>query len=264
MNTFERYQSTRQGLRRFLAGPVKISPSSDSAAIRATVLADGYLRNFTAGLYTKISARLALSPDFPSVELGAGVALGKEWLAGIISSDVVMNDYLDMEIDAQSIPFESESVSNLVLVNAFHHIPDVRRFLSEAERCLVPGGRIVLIDPYWGALATFVYKFLHPEPFSRRQQDWFEERSDRWDSNQALAWIVFVRDRVRFSQLFPKLKVLEIRPIGEIGYLLSGGVYGRTKLRSDPLKKIDIFFENLGPWWNSVRFFALIVIEKEG
>lgn len=262
--SYKRYQSKRQLLRNFVAGPSRIEPSSNPATIRAAVLSDNYLRNFTAGVYQRISRSLALSPEFSSVELGAGVALGKEWLPGLISSDLVLNDFLDMEVDAQIMPFESSSISNFILVNAFHHIPDVSRFLGEAERCLVPGGRIVLVDPYWGAVATVVYKFFHPEPFSRRQKDWFEDRTDRWDSNQALAWIVFVRDSHQFSRSFPKLSVLEIKPFGEVGYLLSGGVYGRTKVPSKSLTKIDEFLEKLGPRWNPMRFFTLIVIEKGG
>lgn len=247
-----------------MAGPLKISPASKPGEVREAIASDEYLHNFTAGVYQKISLRLSEVCGFPAVELGAGVAFGKKWLPGIISSDLVLNEFLDMEIDAQSIPFGDESVGNFVLVNAFHHIPDVGRFLGEAERCLAPGGRIVLVEPYWGGLAAFIYKVFHPEPFSRRQREWYQERSDRWDSNQALAWIVFTRDRVKFSRSFAKLRVLEMRPFGEIGYLVSGGVYGRTKLKSDTLIKIDDFLEKLGSWWNPMRFFALIVIEKEG
>lgn len=224
---------------------------------------DAYLLNFTAAIYQNVNSSLMKDLDAPSIELGAGVALGREWLPELIYSDLVINDFLDTEVDAQKIPFDDKSVSNFVLVNAFHHIPDVGRFLSEAERSLVPGGRIVMVEPYWGALAAFVYRFLHPESFSRRQRDWFQERSDRWDSNQALAWIVFVRDRVRFSQRFSTLGVLEIRPFGEIGYLLSGGVYGRTGVSSKTLIKTDDLLRKLGSWWNPMRLFAFIVIEKE-
>lgn len=247
-----------------MAGPSRVEPSSDPATIRAAVLSDDYLHNFTADVYKRISSSLALSTEFPTVELGAGVAFGKEWLSGLICSDLVLNDFLDMQIDAQSIPFGDESVCNFVLVNAFHHIPDVGQFLVEAERCLIPGGRIVLVEPYWGGFAALMYRLFHPEPFSRRQKDWFEDRTDRWDSNQALAWIVFVRDRHQFSRSFPELSVLGIKPFGEVGYLLSGGVFGRTKVPSMSLTKIDNFLEKLGSWWNPMRFFALIVIEKEG
>jgi hypothetical protein len=47
------------------------------------------------------------------------------------------------------------------------------------------------------------------------------------DSNQALSWMVFVRDRQRFESLFPDLEIEHFAHTRWFTYLLSGGVTKR-------------------------------------
>ena len=48
------------------------------------------------------------------------------------------------------------------------------------------------------------------------------------DSNQALSWIVFVRDRNRFERLFPELVIERLAFTPWFTYLVSGGVTMRN------------------------------------
>ncbi|WHY71359.1 class I SAM-dependent methyltransferase [Fictibacillus enclensis] len=48
--------------------------------------------------------------------------------------------------DAENLPFEKESFELVTCRIAPHHFPDVKAFVSEAFRVLVPGGRFLLID----------------------------------------------------------------------------------------------------------------------
>jgi hypothetical protein len=48
------------------------------------------------------------------------------------------------------------------------------------------------------------------------------------DSNQALSWMVFVRDRARFESLFPNLKIEQFNFTPWFTYLTSGGVTMRN------------------------------------
>jgi hypothetical protein len=82
-----------------------------------------------------------------------------------------------------------------------------------------------MIDVAFTPLCAALMKLLHPEPFLPGQRDWaFAQKDSMFDANQALAWIVFVRDRNIFEQKFPKLKIEVIEGLPWITYLFSGGV----------------------------------------
>ena len=121
------------------------------------------------------------------------------------------------------------SLRALFLTHVFHHIPDVERFLREAERVLVPGGVIAMIEVPHTPLARFFFRHFHPEPYDDRAATWAFDQSDAMlDSNQALSWIVFFRDRERFERLFPGLGVDPPGFLPWLGYLVSGGVTRRN------------------------------------
>jgi SAM-dependent methyltransferase len=67
---------------------------------------------------------------------------------------------LDVVMDAQRIALAAASVRVVYAQNSFHHFPDPERFLSELERVLAPGGGAIILEPYYGPAATFVYRRL--------------------------------------------------------------------------------------------------------
>jgi SAM-dependent methyltransferase len=166
--------------------------------------------------------------DRPIVELGSGSSYIKELRPGIVTSDVTPG-LADRVIDGRELPFEDGSVRALFLTHVFHHIPDVERFLSEASRVLVPGGVISMVDETHTPFARFFFGKVHPEPYEDQAESWgFPEGHTMLDSNQALTWIVFERDRERFGREFPLLKLEQRSYLPWFSYLLSGGVNLRT------------------------------------
>ena len=146
----------------------------------------------------------------------------------MITSDLV-EGVADRVIDGRELPFSDASLRALFLTHVFHHIPDVERFLREAERVLVPGGVIAMIDVPHTPFARFFFRRFHPEPYDDRATSWAFDQSDAMlDSNQALTWIVFFRDRERFARLFPDLHVDAPRFLPWLSYLVSGGVTKRN------------------------------------
>jgi SAM-dependent methyltransferase len=158
------------------------------------------------------------------VELGSGGSLLDDVLPDVITSDVV-EGVADRVIDARHLPFDDDSIKALFLTHVFHHIPDVRAFLSEAARTLVPGGVISMIEVAHTPLAKFVFGNFHPEPYEDKAMTWeFNQADSMMDSNQALSWIVFFRDRKRFSEEFPGFDIEVSAFTPWLSYLLSGGV----------------------------------------
>src|ERR1700733_11010636 len=158
------------------------------------------------------------------LELGSGGSYLKSVRPNIVSSDVVEN-VADCVVDGRHLPFADNSIQALFLTHVFHHIPDVSAFLKEAERTLVSGGVISMIEVAHTPFAKLFFKNFHHEPYDDNLENWsFAQKDSMMDCNQALSWMVFVRDRVKFEKQFPTLKVEVTEHIPWLTYFLSGGV----------------------------------------
>ena len=119
----------------------------------------------------------------------------KEIDGEIITSDIMDLPVVDQVFSAEKLPFEEKSISAIYMINVFHHIPDVRAFLKEAERCLKKGGKIVMIEPGDSPFSRFIYKRFHHEMYDDKRDWTFPATGPLSGSNQALPYIVFNRDR---------------------------------------------------------------------
>lgn len=162
-----------------------------------------------------------------TLEVGGGTGNLKEFSSRVLCTDIVRLPWLDAVADAQQLPFTSESLANVVLFDSLHHIENVRLFFDEAQRVLQPGGRIIVMDPYVSWLSWPVYHFLHPEPvdFSRDPLAIRPPRADRepFDSNQAVATILFERCDDAFRRQYPQFTKIFHRRMAFFAYPLSGG-----------------------------------------
>lgn len=177
----------------------------------------------------------ALARDVASVpgrgvvlELGSGAGYLKRFVPQAITSDLTPG-MADMIVDGRSLPFDDGSVQALLLTHVFHHIPDVRAFFREAQRVLLPGGVISMIECAHTPLSRLFFGKVHPEPYLPDAERWeFDAANSMLDSNQALSWIVFFRDRERFRREFPDFTLEGVRYLPWLSYLLSGGVNLRS------------------------------------
>lgn len=171
------------------------------------------------------------------IELGAGTSLFKEVYPDVISTDLQPAPHLDAVIDAQNMALETRSVRVLFGINCFHHFPDPCRFFEEMLRVVKPNGGCVIIDPYFGMLARFLFKHLFSsEGYDRHAPSWgycVDKATQESLPNQALSYVVFFRDRERFNGLFPGLEIVAtgIFP-NYMRYLLSGGLNFRQLVPS--------------------------------
>lgn len=162
------------------------------------------------------------------LELGSGAGFFKEHCPQAITSEVFQTPGVDVVADACNLPFPGNSLDAIVMTDVFHHIPRVRQFLTEAARCIRPGGRVVMIEPWRTAWSEWVYTNLHSEPFIPRGTWEIPDSGPLSGANGALPWIVFERDRLLFAEQFPQWRVAGITPLMPIAYLLSGGVSMRS------------------------------------
>lgn len=117
-----------------------------------------------AELYARILKQIDTGMTGAVVEIGSGIGNLKTHLPTAICTDLFPNPWLDAVCDGYNLPFKPESVSHLVLSDVFHHLEAPNAFLREAQRVLVPHGRIIILDPYISASSYPVYGLLHHEP----------------------------------------------------------------------------------------------------
>src|ERR1044071_10170435 len=113
-------------------------------------------------------------------------------------------------------------------MHCFHLFPDPARFFGEVVALLPPGGGCILIEPYHGPFAQFLYQRLfETERFDRSQRGWTSEGAGPMTgANQALSFVVFTRDAGEFSRRFPALELVAQAPMTNYPrYVLSGGAH---------------------------------------
>jgi len=184
------------------------------------------LRSYYLDAYRRYSQCLQRCPaEGIALELGSGGGFVKEVIPEVLTSDTLPYAGVDRVIDATRMPFRDSSLKAIFMLNVFHHIPDVATFLKEAERCLKPGGHLLIVDQHPGWIGWPIYRFLHHEAFDIKAEDWrFQSTGPLSGANGALAWIVFQRDQDKFKALFPNLRLLKYEPHTPLAYWLSGGL----------------------------------------
>ena len=150
------------------------------------------------------------------------------------------------------------------MTDVLHHLPQPRRFFAEASRCVGPGGRVIMIEPWVTPWSRLVYSKLHHEPFQPEAVDWtFPRRGPLSGANSALPWIIFARDRARFEREFPEWHIYAIKPFMPFRYLLSGGVSRRSFVPNWSFSLWRTIENLLQPWMRHLAMFVLIVLSKD-
>ena len=218
------------------AALARLDDPGRAAALRRVIQGKPALRRLYREIYDRYAALLARCPaPGLAVELGAGGGFAKAVLPAVVATDVIPYAGLDLVADGTRMPFADGSLRALFLLNVFHHLPDAAAFLREAERCLRPGGRVLIVDQYPGWIGAPIYRWLHHEPYDARAAGWqFPSTGPLSDANGALAWIVFERDRARLLREHPRLRLDAFVRHTPLRYWLAGGLK-RWSLLPGPL-----------------------------
>jgi SAM-dependent methyltransferase len=190
------------------------------------------LRALYGDWYRRVAAALPPTALGPWLELGSGPGFAREFIPGMLLSDLVAAPWHDREASAEALPSPDAGLGALVLFDVLHHLPTPRRFFEEACRALRPGGRVVLCEPYISPLSYPVYKWLHEEPVDLlvdplagelTPADADAPEKDPFDSNQAIPTVLFGRGRAAFERAFPALAIRSVDYLAGPSYPASGG-----------------------------------------
>ena len=255
-----------QVLRRAFEHPLSAGLDVDDPLLvgrrREILLRKPFLRQIYDEWYERIRAALPPAAAGGGVlELGSGAGYFREFLPEAFTSEVFWCPNVSLVADAQQLPVADGALRAITMTDTLHHLPEVRRFFREAVRCLRPGGRIVMVEPWVTWWSRRIYRNLHHEPFEPEAATWeFPPAGPLSGANGALPWIIFVRDRRIFESEFPELTLRAVEPFMPLRYLVSGGI----SLRS--LAPAATF-----SWWRHLEkglnekawaMFAFLVVER--
>jgi SAM-dependent methyltransferase len=222
------------------------------------------LRRLYGDWFRLLGTRLATVRG-ASIELGSGIGRFHREFPSIAATDVVPTPWADEVVDAQALPYEDSTVSNLVLIDVFHHLGRPARFLDEARRVLAPGGRVLILDPYCSPVSTWAYRRFHHEQTDLRAPAFGDDESIAaapLASNQARTTLVFFRERSAFEERWPELELVETRRFALVLYPLSGGFSKRQLVPAVLQRPFAALERLLAPAAPLAAFRCLVVLER--
>jgi len=206
----------------------------------------------------------------PWIEIGSGPGFARDFISGLVLTDVVQAPWHERRMSAEALPFADGGVGALMLFDVLHHLAVPVVFFAEAVRVLRPGGRIVLCEPYISPISLWVYHRFHPEPVDMSvdplaaKAEGVDAAKDPFASNQATPTLIFCRDKARkFSRMFPQLKIIRIERLAGLAYPASGG-FSRGPLLPMLFWRGLYALENLLPpmAFRLLGFRMLVIIER--
>ncbi len=216
-------------------------------------------------LFRKLDEKYFLA-EGKRIEIGAGIAPIRDTFPDVLATDIVRGDHLDRVLDAENMDLPDNSVRVIYGQNCFHHFPHPDQFFSELDRVLAPGGGAILLEPYYGPFASFLYKRLFKtEGFDKEFPSWETPVTGPMNgANQALSYIIFQRDRAIFERKHPALKIVHQQVChNHLKYLVSGGLNFRQLLPNWVVPAVGILQFILRPLDRWLALHHVVVIRKK-
>ena len=224
------------------------------------------LRKVYAHFYELILRALAPVPG-PTVELGSGIGTAKQFVPNCITTDIFPNPWLDQQENAYALTFADASLSNLILLDVFHHLAYPGTALMEFHRVLRVNGRVIILEPAMSLFGKLIYGLFHHEPLGLREQiswfapDGFDPRQTGYYAAQATASKVFLGNQFKGELSSWNIPILESFP--DIAYVASGG-FSKPQLYPASLLPVIRGFEKiLALWPNIFATRLLVVLQKK-
>ncbi len=218
--------------------------------------------------YREIASCLTYEIEGKIAELGSGIGKMKEVIPDCILTDLFLNPWIHRQESAYALSFESETLSNLIIFDVWHHLEYPGEAMKEFHRVLKKGGRVIIFEPAMGFMGKVVYGLFHPEPLGLLKEiSWNSPQEvnlnkTQYYAAQGNAWRIF-RNNNHDRKIDSFMKVRKVKTFSALNYLLSGGFSGRqlspTTWRGI-VQKLETFLD-LFPFLFASRM--LVVLEKK-
>jgi Methylase involved in ubiquinone/menaquinone biosynthesis len=214
-----------------------------------------------------MASYLSQLPDEKIVELGAGIGNIHETIPNCLRTDLFPYPWIDQVENAYQLSFTNDSLSDLLLMDVFHHLRYPGTALEEFQRVLQPGGRIIMLEPGISALGYIVYGPLHTEPIGTAKQiqwsapeSWSPDKIDYY-AGQGNATRIFVQKY--FASELKDWKIIEVKRIAAFAYVASGGYSGPQLYPMFAYPFVKFLEKLMQPFPTLFATRLLVVLEKK-
>jgi SAM-dependent methyltransferase len=221
------------------------------------------LRAVYGEFYKLIRENLSGLTDGRMIELGSGIGSIKDVIPECITTDMFPTPWNERVENAYSLSFPDASLSDIILVDVFHHLEFPGSALEEFHRVLRSGGKVLLFEPCLSLLGLFVYGVIHHEPINiTKRIIWNASSSESLESPgfyaaQGNSTRVFLGKQFKKElNLWSQIKVVRL---SALSYLASGG-YRKPQLLPDRALPLVRMCESLFDLFPSIFATRMLVI----
>jgi SAM-dependent methyltransferase len=160
------------------------------------------------------------------LQLGSGAGFFSRYRPGMVNTDFANRYGIDVESDVHALPFAAGAFANVIGVDVLHHFGQPGQALRECTRVLRPGGRLILVEPWTGALGGLFYRHVHHEDCLIVDDPWtspFAAAKSPMEGNTAIPRQILNDRRDELAAQVPGLAVRKVRYFGGASFLLTGG-----------------------------------------
>jgi SAM-dependent methyltransferase len=230
----------------------------DANGAHENILKNEYLLDTTLSIYNEMALGNDVSGE-DILEIGSAGGVAKIFSSNIITSDIREFHSLDLVLDAKKLPFESASLDQIWAKDTIHHLDNPELFFEEAFRTLRPGGRLAFCEPYWSPFAKFVFRYLHPEEYSKKSA---LKKMFHPGGNQALFYALFTNRKFFNNSKLKEFNLIKFKPINGLAFAISGGATFSTNFNSSLLMKISRLELSSKKWLRIFGLNVIVVFEK--
>lgn len=176
--------------------------------------------------YYKLIKKNLFKKKFKILELGSGGGNIKKIIPDCITSDQFKSEKIDKKINIYNIKLKKNSISNIIIIDVFHHLELPSLALKEIKKVLIKNGKLIMIEPAMGFIPRIIYKLFHYESNGFNYKINWNKTSKKglnkkkYFAAQSLPWRAFV---MRELDLKSNFKVNKIEIFSDFSFLLSGG-----------------------------------------
>ncbi|MCX5749182.1 MAG: methyltransferase domain-containing protein [Candidatus Saganbacteria bacterium] len=171
------------------------------------------------------------------------IGCGNDIRPGYINCDKVAIEGVDKAVDLDArLPFEDNSVNEIVLIDVLEHVQDFIGSMEELCRILEKNGRLIIQVPYWNSWCA-VADPTHRRGFHEKVFNFFDP-----DREECRERHYYTKARFRIISLNPVL------------YPFSPSFRSKKREIKNKLLKKAVFF--LGNYLNNIIIDLSVILEK--
>jgi SAM-dependent methyltransferase len=201
------------------------------------------------------------------LELGSGGGNIKKIIPKCITSDQFKKKNIDRIENIYKINFKKNSISNIILIDVFHHLKFPALALEQIHRVLIKKGRVIMVEPAMGLIPRIIYKLFHYEPngfeinINWQKKPLLTPNPKSYFAAQSLPWRAFILKELNLKN---KFSIKSNKPFSDFAFLLSGGYSFRSfypKKIYPIIRYIDKILTKVSILLFSARM--LVILEKK-